>query len=542
MKSKLDSRINNAIDNGRFSAALDAVSSGGSTVCYISTTQFAGRFPGCVPLNVFGPSAESQAAIDYVMSKQYVTLDLPTQDATVNLTGPLFNDWAGQVSGAVSADYRHQGYALNSTAVPASVQSLDCSGLRFNCTTGSTALYGSGATAPRPEVTLSVMETALEFNVPLLKDLPLARQVDLDLSGRHADYTANGAAQIGAAYEDHKYISNTWKAGLIWRFSDQWTLRASRSRDFRSPTLNDLFQPQTISNGTNGFIDTLTQTFPFATGANGGNPYLKPETSYTGTVGLVYKPNDSFNMSVDGYTISIQDAITGIAGTGAQYQDSCYKSGGTSVSNNPAGNPFCTLIVRNSAGVVTQFITANTNAALEKTWGADFEMNYRSDFRGHPLSVRLLGGWQPHVFFYVPGVIRSDYAATVNGNPANGTQESGVYRYTGFLHYGFNDKWSGDWQTRWHSQLHNASNETQIGDETTNTPSIAYSNLTFTYSFGRRSWGDASAYVNIMNVFNQLAPITAFSGANGQPGLFGGGSTNDDPLGRIYNIGVRIKL
>ena len=542
--AKVDSRINNAIDNAHFSAALDAVNVNGSPVCYVSTTSAASQFPGCVPLNVFGPTSESQAAVDYVMSKQYVKLNLPTHDVTANISGPLFEGWAGPISGALSTDYRHLGYTLYSTAQPAVLRSLDCAGLslRFNCTQGATALYGAGATAPRPTVTMRVVEEALEFNVPLLKDLPFARDVNLDLAGRHAGYVASGSPTIGAANDDHKYISNTWKLAMTWHFNDQWTLRATRSRDFRSPTLNDLFAPQTVSNGTNGFPDALNETFPFATGASGGNPFLKPETSYTGTAGIVFKPNDSFNVALDGYAIQIQDAIANVAGTGRPVQQACYASGGTSQSNNPANNPFCNLIVRNAAGVITQFITANTNAALLKTWGADVEVNYRTNLRGHAFSARLLGGWQPHVFSYQPGLPRNDYAATVNGNPANGTQESGKFRYTGFLHYGISENWWVDWSSRWHSGLHNSTNETVFDTESSTTPAVAYSNVTLTHDFGARPWGQVNAFVNIMNVFNQQAPITAFAGAQGQPGLFGGGSTNDDPLGRIFNVGVRLKL
>jgi iron complex outermembrane receptor protein len=551
----LDSHINNSLDNGRLFAALDAVSSGGNTVCQISTTQYASRFPGCVPLNVFGPSAESQAAIDYVTTKQTVRLQLPTDDFTANLHGPLFDNWAGTVNGALSTDFRSLGYTIDSTALPAFILPLDCTGLRYNCTPQNltppagqgiqygTSLFGAGATAYRPQVTMDVFETAAEAGVPLLKGLPLAQAVDLDVAGRYASYRVNGSPQLNQPSQVHTFISDTWKLGLVWHLNDTWTVRASRSRDFRAPTLNDLFQPATVSNGTNGFVDTLTNTFPFATGLSAGNPDLKPETSYTGTLGVVFKPTDQFNASVDVYDIQIANAIVSVAGTGPAVQQACFATGGTSVANNPANSPYCALMVRDPVtNAVTQFITVTQNAALEKTWGTDVEANYRMDFRGHPVSLRVLGSWQPHVKVYMIGQPTMDYAGTVNGNPAQGTQESGVYRYIGFIHYGISDRWTVDWSTKWHSGLHVLSNPTQFADATTTTKAVAYSNVTFTYDFGDQSWGKASAFFNIQNVANQRAPIAAFPGAAGQPGLFGGASVNDDPLGRVYNVGVHYKL
>jgi outer membrane receptor protein involved in Fe transport len=558
----LESQIHNSIDNGRFSAALDAVAGPNGPVCYISTTQYASRYPGCVPLNVLGPSAESQAAINYIMTTQTVRLQLPTDDYSASVHGPLFDDWAGTVNGALSTDFRSLGYTIDSTALPAFLQALDCSGLRYNCTPQNlnppagqgiqygTALYGSGATAYRPQVTMDVWETAVEAGVPLLKDLPLAKAVDLDIAGRYASYRVNGSQLLSASPAVHTFLSDTWKLGLVWHLNDTWTVRASRSRDFRAPTLNDLFQPQTVSNGTNGFPDVLNNTFPFATGVSAGNPNLKPETSYTGTLGVVFKPNDSFNISLDGWDTQIANVLVSQAGTSTTGQAACYASGGTSVTNNPANNFYCTLIVRDPAtNVITSFITVNTNAALEKTWGADVEANYRMDLRGHPLSVRLIGSWQPHVLVYAAGQPIMDYAGTVNGNPANGTQESGAYRYIGFIHYGVSDRLTVDWSTKWHSGLHTLTNTTAAGlpgaqyaDATTTTPAVMYSNVTFTYDFGDQRWGKASAFFNMSNVFNQRAPITAFPGAQGQPGLFGGASTNDDPLGRVFNVGVNYKL
>src|SRR5690606_26054684 len=56
------------INNEKFAAALDAVEdpSTGRIVCNVSLTPYADRFPGCEPINLFGPTAITISAYDYI--------------------------------------------------------------------------------------------------------------------------------------------------------------------------------------------------------------------------------------------------------------------------------------------------------------------------------------------------------------------------------------------------------------------------------------------------------------------------------------------
>lgn len=54
-----------------------------------------------------------------------------------------------------------------------------------------------------------------EVVVPLLKDQPLARELDLSLAARHTDYSSSGGV-------------TTWKAGLSYTVNDQLRLRGAR--------------------------------------------------------------------------------------------------------------------------------------------------------------------------------------------------------------------------------------------------------------------------------------------------------------------------
>ncbi|HAY92876.1 TonB-dependent receptor, partial [Shewanella sp.] len=53
-----------------------------------------------------------------------------------------------------------------------------------------------------------VKEVFAEVNVPLLTDLPMIRQLDMELAVRFADYSTIGNA-------------TTWKAGLSWEVNDE---------------------------------------------------------------------------------------------------------------------------------------------------------------------------------------------------------------------------------------------------------------------------------------------------------------------------------
>jgi hypothetical protein len=70
---------------------------------------------------------------------------------------------------------------------------------------------------------------------------------------------------------------------------------------------------------------------------------------------------------------------------------------------------------------VTAWLTQNVNAALQKTWGGEVEINYRTNLFQRPLSLRLLTEYQPHVHFYQVGVNVQDFAG-VNGGTAGSTQ------------------------------------------------------------------------------------------------------------------------
>lgn len=508
-------RNNANIDLGRAYAALDAVAdpSSGQVVCNVTLTN-PGLYPGCVPLNLFGPTSESRDALNYILVTTKYHAITTLNDVGGSISGSPFDDWAGPVEMAVSGEYRTTTFSLKSNAQP--TQKLNCTGLRFNCVQGTTLLYISNVVADEnpPSVNQSVAEGALEFNVPLLRGLPFVQSLDLNAAGRYTYYNTNGDVQ-------------TWKIGLEWHVNDDLSFRATRSLDIRAPNLNDLFAPQLINPA--GVTDNHTGIVGQAPFITNSNPNLQPEKANTLTAGVVYRPGwlPDFSISVDYFKTKIGNAITTIQGQSTTVQNLCEASNGTS--------QYCALIQRplpfsdrSAANFVTAFISQGLNVQSINTEGVDIEANYQADVGPGHLGVRLLTSYQPMLkTVQFPGapILNS---ANIAGSPG--------FKNSLFLKYTWDD-FSIDILEKYHGRTRWNSDRTQVYTPAY-LPSAAYTNVTLTYNLG-----PASYYLTVENLFDkQPTPYGNNGGSSGVPGLFGGFVPGDDAIGRYYTVGVRLRM
>lgn len=523
------------MDQGKLFAALDAVvnPANGAIVCRVTLTN-PGLYPGCVPINVFGPSAASAEAVAYVRRigdfRTYITMD----DVNGSITGKPFSTWAGPVGLALSAEWRRQSLEVRSTNPTIDYAPLNCTGLVFNCTNPSATSLGTasynGGVAPRPPVYQTVAEASVEANIPLLAGSAIAQSLNLNLAFRHARYTAQGNPVLNAAPLSRAFKANTWKVGVDWHLNDILSVRATRSQDIRAPNLNELFQTTgvTFSSSTTDTLtgSTLTPTGTLPGTRSGGNPNLTPERAATYTVGLVARPFPGLSIAVDYYSITIRDYITILDGSAPLIQAGCY-----------AGNAeFCALQVRpgpitdtSRSNSVISYLRVPVNAAELKTHGIDFEVNYSDELFARPFSIRLLASYQPHVYLSAPGQNKTDQAGV----------SFGKWRATAYLRYALSEKLDLNWRTTFRSRLHYSADPTLYANPNTETAAVSYSNLTASYKFGVPSDGQATVYFGIENIFDQKAPVASTQVAS--PGLTGGSAPGDDPTGRYYRLGVRIK-
>jgi hypothetical protein len=270
------------------------------------------------------------------------------------------------------------------------------------------------------------------------------------------------------------------------------------------------------------------------------NPGLTAEVGNTLTAGVVFKPAGipGFSMSFDVYDIKVSEAITTVVGTNQTIQKACYDSGGTSV--------YCTLQDRalnsytntSTSNVVTNWRRRPFNISKVTTYGFDWETNYVGTMADRPFSIRTMVTYQPHVKFFQPGLPVLDMGGVAFGQ--NGTQANPKWRVTAFLNYSPVDRFSIGLMQRWRSKLAITADPTQAvtGPDT---PSYATTNLNLAYKF-RTGNTDAELFFNVQNLFDNLAPPANFAGSQGNIGLFGGFPIGDDPVGRYFTVGARIKM
>lgn len=350
-ENQFDSQIRNIRIQQNFLWAYDAIRlPSGQIVC----RNEGARAAGCVPLNLFGEGAMSQAAADYVNGTQFQTVNITQTVAAANLTGEPFSTWAGPVSLAVGAEYRRD------TAQSIVDSIAEARGYNFS----NPAPY-RGA--------FDTKEAYAEVVVPLARDAPFFHSLEFNGAIRYTDYSSSGSV-------------TTWKLGGTWEPVEGILLRATRSRDIRAPNSAELFSTTTTNSTVRNPFNGVSRSYSiiFAPSAT-----LAPERADTLTLGAVLQPRflPGFSVSVDYYDIDISGAIASFPAQ--QIIDNCF-------AEIQAGAPgeFCasTSLSGTGAGTEINSITVQLlNLASLRTRGVDFEVAYRFDLGPGRVFSRLYG-------------------------------------------------------------------------------------------------------------------------------------------------------
>ncbi len=561
--------INN-LNTARFYAAIDAVTdpATGNTVCRTSLTA-PGAFPGCQPLNILGQNNSTTAGQQYVFGTTWWQARNKMDDFTGNLTGTVFEGWAGPIKTAVGFEYRHQALKVI-TSEPNGV-TFNPQNLRL-APFGTYALGNGGTAATNPfgsypssdlswfkEVQSGglgaedITEGDIELDVPLLKDLPFAQLVSLNGAYRYTTYSTNGLALSGPVSSN--FSANTYKLGLEWMVDDNVRFRASTSRDMRAPTLWDLYQQQVVT--SSGITDTRFTDPAAPAGANtvgtnqngsvntvsGGNPNLKPEVSNNNTLGVVFTPSfiPGLTASVDYYHVKIGNAISSVGGNSQAAYQLCLESANLS-------SPYCNLITRplgylntTAANFPTQITSLNQNVAMNSRGGFDTEVDYVSDLSSWTdmngfVNIRMLWNRQEVAgTISVASLPGAQYSNAVN---TFGTPRDRVNLSVGYAYEGFSATVTEQFiaQQGWF-----ASTNPPTTRFITNGPIPAYwlTSLAMTYDF-KVEEQPVTGFLNINNLFNNNGPITG--GFSGSPGFLYPTPTYADIIGRYFTVGVRVAM
>lgn len=522
----VETAVNN-INTQKLSAAMDAVvnPANGQVVCNVTLTN-PGLYPGCAPINPFGPSTTSAAALAYAQQNTYFTMNNYMDDVGGTVSGDVYSLPAGPLKTALTGEYREMRLTNASQFTP--TQTDNCTGLRYNCT--ATTLLWNSNTAEPMSASEGIGEVALEANVPVLKNLPLAESFDLNGAVRYANYSISGGA-------------TTWKIGGDWHPTDELSIRGTRSQDIRAPTLYDLDAPVQVSLA--GLNDSHTLTTGFVNVQSQGNPHLVPEVGQTYTVGFVYRPRwiPRFSVSLDYYDISLTNAITSVSGGTVTYDQLCDASGGSS--------PYCSLYVRpfgfsntTPSNYPTTVLSQPLNIAKQWTHGLDIEANYNFRLEDvlKPLegkvALRVLANYQPVLdSVTVPGTAPINGAGYANGYTGIGA--GSVWKLT-FMGSYTDGPFVVNVQERWRSsQLPNA-NTAIIYAANTSIPAVAYTDMTLTYNF-KAGNANTAAFITVQNLFDQQPSPFVNNSAN-TINFYNDVTAGDDVIGRYITVGFRLKL
>jgi len=492
----------------------------------------------CQPLNPFGTGNVSQAARDYIdqNTKSYGKLTQIDVNAFVTGdTGAFFNLPGGPLRFSAGGEYRRETNRFREDPLVAS-------GYTF---------YNAIAAFDPPSFV--VKEAYGEVQLPLLKDLPLIKELEVDGAGRVANYKGSAGTNW------------TYNGNVIYKPVQGFGFRGSYARAVRAPNLSELYSPASqnfapsfldpcsADNLARGTANRIANCNAAGRPANynyayqssleiqsGGNPNLKPETSRSITAGIDLQPPmiPGLTLTSDYYDIKVSKVISAVDAQTIVNQ--CYDLPSTS-------NAFCGLFQRAGATggpngeepfriIEGSLLQSSLNFAKLHTRGINTDISYRRSFDAGKYAAFFHFIWNHEIlndeFVDPTDPTFKDKFNTTLGYP----KDEFTANFIGTI-----DKISFSYKLHYISHMlvnaYDATNSVQ-GRPPTNAdatdilfyPSVTYHDVRVGYNVNAGS----EFYVGVDNLTNRLPPL-------GSTGIAFGSGIYDD-IGRRFYVGVSAKF
>ena len=395
----------------------------------------------------------------------------------------------------------------------------------------------------------------LEADVPVVaekNDVPLVNSLEVQLAGRTEFFNTSTDATYTPVTPPQprlwtKYTSSNPTLGLKWNPIKTVAIRASYAAGFVPPTPSQLIINTAAVPTTSAlFFDPKTNSsYTFNTLALGGNPDLKPQTSKSYNLGVIWTPDSSLlqglRVNLEFYKIREFNLIQSI--------------GIQQIINTPS---LQNQVIRDpNTGLITEVMTQPHNVTQEYTDGWDASIDYRRPtpigiFNLHTSATLIEHLKQPPA----PGDPLVEYVGYVN--------EAGVNKFkaNGTLTWLVGQHWTFGWNTLFYDSYkqQGAPGDPEYGGATTYTPittyllaqgsnmipSQMYHNVFASYRFAESAslWHalqHTTIQVGVNDVFNTPPPFDAFQGT--PTGTAGIGifyySNYGNPLLRNYVIKIK---
>jgi iron complex outermembrane recepter protein len=519
--------------------------------------------------NPFGESAISAECAAFIgrTSKNVSVYEQRNAEATIQ--GSLFELPAGEVQMAVGVAYREDAFEFipdGSLSAAISAQPDGCGAATNPCLTGND-IAGFNPANPLAGET-DVFELFGEVLIPIVRDLPLAQEVNVTLGYRTSNYSTVGSVE-------------SYKGDADWTVFDGFRLRGGYQVAVRAPSIGELFAIPTLGfpsigaaltppaqgsqpafsgdpcdrnaawrsdtavagvgqldAATNADIEALCTalgvpsiaTYTFGNNQipaiQGGNPNLFEETATTYNYGFVFQPQwdgflSSLSVAVDYWNIDIENVIGTVAVNTALNQ--CFNTSGGNPTYDPL-NFFCALFTRNpGTGAMTNYSANNLNLGGLRTSGIDFSVDWSHEVGPGDLGINWVASLledasnQP-----LPGGQWIDTTGTIANTVASAAPE---WKWVGTVSYAV-------------GPLSLAARAQWI-DEMTNFNIPAQSVPQVTYYDVLANWDLTDAVqlrAGVNNLTNEEPPVyTTGVQANTDPGTY-------DVVGRRFFVGVRARF
>ena len=509
--------------------------------------------------NPLGGQPMSKGCLEYASGTAQDTNLITQKYFEADLSGNVWKLPAGELKFALGADYRGDSFDYQASPELNPAFNVMPAGIPADVISPSYDLISSAAG------TQNVREVYLELRAPLLTDEPFAKDVSVDVAGRHSQYDLFGGA-------------NTWKADLHWQATDAVAFRGGFERAFRAPSLQDLYNPIVQAQDSLS-VDPCNYNSSYRTGpnaaqvtalcaaqspaagsgtfnygvqsANGiyhGNTSLKPEVADTYSFGFVLTPRfeapmaSDLGASVDYYHIKVNGAVAGV--TLNSIVQNCFNVNGSNPTYSDS-NFYCQQLTRDpGSGAIVLAKEFSLNIGSYLTEGVDIEGHW--GFALHDLGLPEGAGrvrLQSYVSFLrslqisgVPGVPSVDFAGSIGDTQtaiqADGTTVSDIshpkWKANTMLGYTVGPVGAAlHW--RYISSMADLMDGPGSGDP--GVPAYSYFDLDVNYQVTAQ----IQLTGGLTNLFNKLPPRVA--GAS----LLTDAATYD-VMGRAYYVGVKANI
>lgn len=485
----------------------------------------------CVPIDVWGRGDISQDAINFTTltmnQKAEANLKILVANVTGNTDGAL-NLQGGPIGWAAGIEYREQNFDNRPDD---------------NLRTGN--VLGFNSSAPLSGG-FDVYEFYVETDIPISRDRPWAHLIELSFAGRYSDYSTSGGVEAfkaggtWAPVEDlrFRFLYNTAvrapDIGELFRNVSNSFPRATdpcsrteieKYNDEDNPyyDIRELIAAKCTATGVPGVGQTYQQRNDQIESLGGGNPELQPEEAETITFGFVWRPEavEGLDLSLDYYSVKIEDYITTLGGGVNGILSQCYLTGSTDVNSI-----FCFSVRRNSLGEPT-VLTVPLNAATLEAKGFDLSIDYLFELDNFPgrFSLDYIGSYRDeHAYKAFDGASTQNFVGKFSGG--GGGEPLAEYKHNFTINWAVEDfSFHLDW-----------SHLGSVEDEGSVIPKIDAYNF-FTASATWNVSERVRLVGGVRNLFDKEPPILGSNQEQGNthPATY-------DPYGRLFYVRTKFSF